>query len=265
MANCEFLPTYEGTIPGTPGLSTAQEMAACNGYRGWFLTTFIPWLQNAYQNICLAVGLADGLIDTSKYDGEYVQGGTYGKGHSVSVGDIIYISKIDANTTPPPGENWARTSVSWGSVTGNIADQQDLSEALSLKIGNLSEDETPELGGQLNGAGNTMVDVWYKQLDDVTVSSGTHTIYFTQGSRQKITAGGSFTLAFGGVSANQNVFIIEAVNWGAYTITFPASLKADNGALPAFTVSGTDLIAIEVDKNFAYTLSVIAQNIGVVA
>jgi hypothetical protein len=242
-----------------------QEIAACNGYRGWFLTTFVPWLQNAYQNICLAVGLADGLIDTSKYDGEYVQGGTYGKGHSVSAGDIIYISKIDANTTPPPGENWARTSVSWGSVTGDIADQQDLLEALGQKIGSLFEDETPQLGGQLDGAGNAMVDVWYKQLADVTVSSGTHTIYFQQGNRQKITAGGSFTLAFGGISANQNVFVIEAVNWGAYTITFPASLKADDGALPALSAAGTDLIGIEVDKNGTYTLSVIAENIGTVA
>jgi len=265
MADCENLPPYEGTIPGTPGLSTVQEMAACNGYRGWFLTTFIPWLQNAYQNICVAVGLADGLIDTSKYDGEYVPGDIYDKGRSVSIGDIIYISKIDANTTTPPNENWVRTSTSWGSVIGNMADQQDLSEALDLKLGNLVEDETPQLGGALDGQGNYIKDVWYKQENDVTVSTGTRTIYFSTGNRQKITAGGNFTIAFGGVSANQNVYIIEAVNWGAYTITFPANLKADNGALPAFTVSGTDLIAIEVDKNFAYTLSVIAQNIGVVA
>lgn len=130
---------------------------------------------------------------------------------------------------------------------------------------NIVEDETPSLGGELNGQGNAMVDVWYKQLPDVTVSSGTHTIYFQQGNRQKITAGVSFALAFGGISANQNVFVIEAVNWGAYTITFPASLKVDNGELPAFSASGTDLVVIEVDKNGTYTLAVIAVNIGVVA
>ncbi|MDD3452555.1 hypothetical protein [Sulfurimonas sp.] len=265
MADCENLTPYEGTIPGTPGLSTVQEMAACNGYRGWFLTTFIPWLQNAYQNICVAVGLADGLIDTSKYDGEYVQGGTYDKGRSVSIGDIIYISKIDANTTTPPNENWVRTSTSWGSVIGSMAEQQDLSEALSLKIGNLADDGSPSLGGVLDGRGNYIKDVWYNQTDDVSVSTGTHTLYFSTGNRQKITAGGNFTLAFGGVSANQNVYVIEAVNWGAYTITFPANLKVEDGTLPEFTVSGTDLIIIEVDKNGTYTLSVIALNTGVVA
>ncbi len=121
-----------------------------------------------------------------------------------------------------------------------------------------------KLGGAFNGDGNYIKDVWYNQLADVTVSTGTHTIYFSDGNRQKITAGGSFTLAFGGISANQNVFVIEAVNWGAYTITFPAGLKVEDGALPAFTASGTDLIAIEVDKNGTYTLSVIAQNIGVI-
>ncbi|DAB40807.1 MAG TPA: hypothetical protein CFH81_00425 [Sulfurovum sp. UBA12169] len=149
-------------------------------------------------------------------------------------------------------------------IQANDNDITGILYSISLRLTNIVEDTTPQLGGSLDGDGNYIKDVWYNQLADVTVSTGTHTIYFSDGNRKKITAGGNFTIAFGGVSANQNVYIIEAVNWGAYTITFPAGLKVEDGALPEFTVSGTDLIAIEVDKNGTYTLSVIAQNIGVI-
>ena len=267
MANCENLTPYEGTIPGTPGLSTVQEMAACNGYRGWFLTTFIPWLQNAYQNICLAVGLADGLIDTSKYTGEYSQGGTYDKGQSVSVGDIIYISKIDANTTPPPGENWARTSISWGSVTGNIEDQPDLSEALSLKIGSLSEDEAPQLSGALDCNGKTINGSGVRQIADANIFAGTHPFNYADGDMQQVTAtGNAFGFSFSGFPSGQvSAFIIDAVNWGAYTVTHPTGMLFAGGEAPTYTAAGTDRLLVTCDKDGILMLTVIAQDIKAIA
>ena len=41
-----------------------------------------------------------------------------------------------------------------------------------------------------------------------------------------------------------SAIFIEGVNFGSKTITWPVGIRWSNGSQPAFTASGTDLIAI---------------------
>ncbi len=52
---------------------------------------------------------------------------------------------------------WVGASGTWGSITGTLSDQTDLQNALDLKLSNLSEDLTPELGGNLDTIGNDIL------------------------------------------------------------------------------------------------------------
>jgi len=79
---------------------------------------------------------------------------------------------------------------------------------------------------------------------------------------QQLTATGNITIAFsnmpsGGVSG----FIIDAVNWGAYTITHPAGMLFAGGTAPNYTASGTDRLLVTKDKDGVYTLTVVARDI----
>ena len=93
-----------------------------------------------------------------------------------------------------------------------------------------------------------------------TVASGTYTFNFNNGMRQKITATGSFTLAFSGFRKGVVQYaVIEAVNWGAYTITLPSGLAS---ITPTFTISGVDLLCIEKSGSDKYRLIGVRYNVG---
>jgi hypothetical protein len=88
-----------------------------------------------------------------------------------------------------------------------------------------------------------------KQIADASVGAGTHTFDLELGSAQKITATGSFTLAFANVPSGYfSSVVIYAVNWGAYTITLPTYKKIGGTAL-TFTASGMDRLIVEFDKD----------------
>lgn len=102
------------------------------------------------------------------------------------------------------------------------------------------------------------------QQDDINTSTS-YTINPTNGNIQKATATANFTLVFSGFTTGKyQEFKVYAANWGAYTFTSPTGLRFNGSTLPAFTVSGTDIVVIEKDKNEVFTLKLIAKNIGAI-
>lgn len=102
------------------------------------------------------------------------------------------------------------------------------------------------------------------QQDDINTSTS-YTINPTNGNIQKATATANFTLVFSGFTTGKyQEFKVYAANWGAYTFTPPTGLRFNGSTLPAFTVSGTDIVVIEKDKNEVFTLKLIAKNIGAI-
>ena len=104
-----------------------------------------------------------------------------------------------------------------------------------------------------------------RQISDASLSSGTHTFNYSNGDMQQLTATGNITIAFSNMpSSAVSGFIIDAVNWGAHTITHPASMLFAGGVAPSYTVSGTDRLLVTKDKDGIYTLTIIAQDLKVV-
>ncbi len=89
-----------------------------------------------------------------------------------------------------------------------------------------------------------------RQAQDQSASTGTVTLDYANGDYFKVTATGNITLAVSNLPVSFiSSLTVETVNFGAYTITWPAGIKWPGGSAPAFTASGTDLISILKDKN----------------
>ena len=119
--------------------------------------------------------------------------------------------------------------------------------------------------GGVDMNGGTLDNQSVRQIADASLSSGTYTFNYANGDMQQLTATGSITIAFSNFPSDVAGFIIDAVNWGSYTITHPAGMYFASGEAPEYTASGTDRLLVTKDKDDVYTLTVIAKDIKVVA
>ena len=104
------------------------------------------------------------------------------------------------------------------------------------------------------------------QIADASLGTGTHTFDYSLGNAQQLTATGNITIAFSNmVTGKVNGFLVEAVNWGAFTITMPAGLQYDAKTLPTLTASGKDLLYFYKNSSETYTMLVVALDSGVPA
>lgn len=111
---------------------------------------------------------------------------------------------------------------------------------------------------QLNGSS-------YTQIADASLGTGTHTFNFANGDMQQLTATGDITIAFSNfVSGAVCSFIIEAVNWGDYVITHPATMRFASATAPSYTSGGIDQILVIKDKDDVYTLYLLGSSLGAV-
>jgi hypothetical protein len=184
----------------------------------------------------------------SNYKGDW-QGsyaGGYSLGDSATYTDgFNYISKINNNSNEPTGA----TDLNW----------------LKLLKGDLISDLTPELGGSLGCNNKTFNGSCYRQIEDITLGVGTHTFNYSNGDMQQLTATGDITIAFSNFTSGKVcAMVVDAVNWGAYTITLPSGLLFSNGTLPSFTQDGKDRLIIIKDKDDIYSMFVVGQAIGTV-
>lgn len=88
-------------------------------------------------------------------------------------------------------------------------------------------------------------------------AAGTLNVSSSDGSFHKITVSDDISITFSFTPGKVQSMILELVNAGAHTVTFPESMKFSSGALPSFTEAGSDLITVLQDgKNNVYGLLV---------
>lgn len=120
----------------------------------------------------------------------------------------------------------------------------------------------PKTGSDDQVSRQMLIDCGYTFLDKGNSSTTTQTLDYTAGSHQKITATGNFTIALSNFPPTGNLgeLLLELVNGGSQTITFPAAInwiKPDgttttsisdyltaNTGRTALQTSGTDFILL---------------------
>ena len=115
------------------------------------------------------------------------------------------------------------TGVAWGDITGTLSNQSDLNTALGNKLANVSEDTTPELGGELDAGANSIGFT----LQTVAEADGTTTIDWKNGNHCKVTLGAqneTFTFTAPSNPCTLTLIIIQDAT-GGRDITWPASVK----------------------------------------
>lgn len=75
--------------------------------------------------------------------------------------------------------------------------------------------------------------------------SGTKAVNLTEGLAISATITGATTFSFTGVAqTGATVVVMQLTNGGAYTITWPSSIKWSGGTAPKFTASGIDIVVL---------------------
>ncbi len=101
------------------------------------------------------------------------------------------------------------------------------------------------------------------QGTDVTANSNTtYTLDYDNGVWYKVTASSSFTLNLTFPSGVYSM-IVEAVNFGAYTIAYTDTIEWDSGTPPTYTASGTDHVCFYTDGTGQIYGAVISQAVAV--
>jgi hypothetical protein len=111
----------------------------------------------------------------------------------------------------------------------------------------------------------TLTKSSYNQATDATLGTGTHTFDFANGDAQELTMTGDVTIAFSNFTTGKVCsMIIDAVNWGAWTPTYPTGMLFSGGAVPTLTAAGRDKLMVVKDKDDVYELFVIGTDVKVV-
>ena len=117
-----------------------------------------------------------------------------------------------------------------------------------------------------------LIDCGMTYLDKGNSSTTTQDLAYTGGSHQKITATGNFTITTSAwpPTGNTGIILLEAVNFGSWTVTFPtwnwvmpdgttttsaSTWLAANTGRTAFQTSGTDFLKL-VTRDAGTTISV---------
>ena len=125
----------------------------------------------------------------------------------------------------------------------------------------VENDLTPSLGGPLDTNDKTIDGSSYKQAPD----QATGVIDYSLGDMVEITAAGDLTLSYTGfVTGNVCAMIVDVVNFGDWTISYPVGTEFSAATAPTFTAGGRDRLLVTKDNADTYTITVIAQAISVV-
>jgi len=177
-------------------------------------------------------------------------------------GDALVAGAIYLNTTSSLMRFYNGTS--WISIAPGIS--------------NVLDDTTPQLGGDLDVNGNAIefaggsvdnlatkaqaeagtatdklmtplrtkqaVAVRHDQEADTSAGSGTVTLNANNGVMRKVTATGNITIDFTPTAGRPCSYVLQAVNFGAHTITWTGVDEWAGGTAPALTSSGEDFIGI---------------------
>lgn len=136
-------------------------------------------------------------------------------------------------------------------------DLDALSAGSYSPISDILEDESPQLGADLDCNGFTIDNSSYNQGLSITLIDGqTYAFDFSSSDVRKITApaSGTITIDFIGFTKERVCFAkIDAVGWGNCTIVF-VQPTFTNGGVPISFTTGVDRLSVMKDANDIYFL-----------
>lgn len=102
--------------------------------------------------------------------------------------------------------------------------------------------------GDIVNAGLKNYSLFKNELGNI---SGSVTVDVSSGNYATATATGNITsMTFSGQSTtNASGFVLELTNGGAFSVSWPASVKWPAGTSPTLTVAGVDVLAFITDDN----------------
>ena len=173
-----------------------------------------------------------------RFDGT---GGKTLQGSSVIVDDSDNVTGIAALTVT------GTTTLATG-LTGVLRGDSGVVSVDSNVLSNVSEDTTPQLGGDLDGQANDITDVI---LDDYgvqgsnigSIGGGTQDLDLEAAHAFRCTVDTSTTTFTFSNPKTYTGFILELTNGGSQTVNWPASVDWAGGTAPTLTTSGVDILS----------------------
>lgn len=173
---------------------------------------------------------------------------------ATNIANVNTVAANDANITTVAGNNANITTVATditnvnttatsianvNTVAGSIANVNTVAT-------NVSSVNT--VATNITDVQNAAALVNVNQQSDIAASSNTtYTIDYDDGAEVQITFTSNCTLAFTFPTGKVVGLILDLVDAGAYTITWPASARFAGGTVPTFTSSGRDRIVVTQD------------------
>lgn len=129
-----------------------------------------------------------------------------------------------------------------GNLNGNAATANQATNATNVNGGTVSA-TTGTFSGNLQ---TTISDTLHTALGNVT---GTVNLSFAASNYYSFTVANNISVNFIGTPANTRaaIMILEITNGGAFTVTWPSSVKWPSGTAPNLTLAGVDLIVLITD------------------
>lgn len=187
-------------------------------------------------------------LNTDKIELANLSAGTSGDG------SLTYNNTTGQFTYAGPGVAEYRGAFSAG--TGITVTAGVIASTVSAGIGNVVEDTTPQLGGELDGQGNTVTNVNlkdYKETNFALTYAATITPDVANGNVQTVTLTGAVTFsAFANPEAGQTVtLIIKQDATGSRTLTSTMKFAGGNNTLTT-DASAVDIVSVFFDGTNYY-------------
>lgn len=172
----------------------------------------------------------------------------------VTAGQWVIISS-DANPT---------TNYMTGQITSYVSTTLEVNVTRAFGSGTLSDWSIRLSGveGEQGPAGSISDIQLQVQESDVSSGSGTTTLNMNNGVYRKVTATGNITIDITPFTNKPSAYILEAVNFGAHTITWTGVDNWPNGTAPTLTSSGTDKLGFVAEDGGSVTGYVLARNVS---
>ena len=214
------------TFDGAPSSGTGNILVT---YRNSIISKFVP-----SDGTVLTASIADGAITGAK-----IAAGTI-------TGDKIASYTI-------PSSDLSNTGVTFGSYGGatqipvvTVGIDGRVTYAANVAFSAVpTYSSGPFAVGNTSGAiANTSLDVYGGvAMNVVTLATSSNTINVALANYFVVNPAGTTTFVFTGAPvARDSSFVVELANGGAYTVTFPASVRWPLNTAPTLTSSGKDLL-----------------------
>ena len=214
------------TFDGAPSSGTGNILVT---YRNSIISKFVP-----SDGTVITASIADGAITGAK-----IAAGTI-------TGDKIASYTI-------PSSDLSNTGVTFGSYGGatqipvvTVGIDGRVTYAANVAFSAVpTYSSGPFAVGNTSGAiANTSLDVYGGvAMNVVTLATSSNTINVALANYFVVNPAGTTTFVFTGAPvARDSSFVVELANGGAYTVTFPASVRWPLGTAPTLTSSGKDLL-----------------------